>query len=269
MEIWIPSLARANMLSEGPLADLPTNRTINYMVHESEYSDYVQAISELPHARSSNVLVHSTPIKGIARIREYIAKKVTDKTFIMLDDDVRFLVRKSADVWNLRGTRPEEVDVGLHIVEQLMLKQGYDHIGISAREGNNRGGVGAPPLLHDAQRTLRALAFNTNAFLTMEHGRVDVMEDFDIHLQLLRSGHKTGTIYYWAQGQKMTNAPGGCSIYRTHEVHEQSAHRLAELHPGFVRLRQKENKTDREGFGTRTEVTISWKKAAKSGGWEV
>ena len=63
----------------------------------------------------------------------------------------------------------------------------------------------------------------------------------------------------------MTNEDGGCSEYRTHEFHEHSARRLAELHPGLVTLRQKSNKTDREGFGTRTEVTIQWKRAWQEG----
>ncbi len=91
------------------------------------------------------------------------------------------------------------------------------------------------------------------------------MEDFDVQLQLLKRGLGNACLYYWAQGQSKTNAPGGCSLWRTHEVHEAAARRLAELHPGLVRLRQKANKTDAGGFGTRMEVTIAWKKAAGLG----
>ena len=141
----------------------------------------------------------------------------------------------------------------------------YDHVGVSAREGNNRIGVGGLDLRNDNTRTLRALAYRTDSFLGVVHGRVDVMEDFDVNLQILRGGGSNTSLHYWAQGQSMTNAPGGCSTYRTHEVHERSAEKLAELHPGLVRLRLKENKTDAGGFGTRKEVTIQWKKAYQEG----
>lgn len=141
----------------------------------------------------------------------------------------------------------------------------YAHVGVSAREGNNRAGEGDAPLLQENTRTYRVLAYQTDMFLSVEHGRVRVMEDFDVNLQLLRQGHKNACLFYWAQGQKMTNAPGGCSTWRTHEVHEESARRLAELHPGLVSLREKHNKTDADGFGTRTEVTIQWKRAYNHG----
>jgi hypothetical protein len=141
----------------------------------------------------------------------------------------------------------------------------HAHVSVSAREGNNRAGVGEAPLVSLNTRTLRVLAYRTEEFLRAEHGRVPVMEDFDVNLQLLRAGHSNACASFWAQGQRMTNEAGGCSTYRTHELHEGAARRLAELHPGLVRLRQKQNKTDREGFGTRTEVTISWKAAYADG----
>ena len=114
-------------------------------------------------------------------------------------------------------------------------------------------------------RPMRAQGFQTEAFLSFEHGRVRVMEDFDITLQILRAGGSCAVNYYYAQGQRMTNEAGGCSTWRTHEIHEESARRLAELHPGIVSLRQKQNKGDQNGFGTRTEVTIQWKSAWAEG----
>jgi hypothetical protein len=40
---------------------------------------------------------------------------------------------------------------------------------------------------------------------------------------------------------------------------------MKELHPGFVTTRQKKNKTDADGFGSRTEVTVQWKQAWRMG----
>jgi len=136
----------------------------------------------------------------------------------------------------------------------------FAHVGISGREGNNR--------VRDAwvenTRYMRFLAYRTDQYMACEHNRVTVMEDFDIALQMLRAGHPNKVYYMYAQGQAKTQSAGGCSVWRTHEVHNAGAERLAELHPGFVTVRQKQNKTDREGFGTRKEVTVYWKKAFAS-----
>jgi hypothetical protein len=151
----------------------------------------------------------------------------------------------------------------------------YAHVGISAREGNNRldrqvrvgeyAGLDTDIVTaQECTRTLRALAYQTAEFLKCEHGRVDVMEDFDVNLQLLERGLPNLNLAHWAQGQRQTNAPGGCSTYRSQDVQTASAVRLAELHPGFVTLREKKNKSG-GAFGNRTEVTIQWAKAYKQG----
>lgn len=262
MGVYIPSLGRSGDVHAGPLADVSDpviqhGWEIRYVVPKEEQEAY-----ENTTAPWENVKVLACDQKGIAKTRLWIGQDAQARgftKFLMLDDDIRFLVRRSEDTWQLRGTEDDELARLLRTIEELL--DDYGHVGVSPREGNNRFGEGPAPLIAENTRTLRALAYRTEDFLRMQHGRVEVMEDFDVNLQLLRAGIPNCSIGYWAQGQKMTNAPGGCSTYRSHEVHEASAHRLAELHPGFVSLRQKQNKTDREGFGTRTEVTIQWKRA--------
>ena len=266
MRLYIPSMGRATRsdILSGPLADLPLNTEATYVVPESEVDAYDRALGDAGFGCSVPVVGCDT--QGIAATRHWIgrhAELVGEDKFVMMDDDIRFLVRRSPETWQLRGTQPHEVDTLLIHVERWL--DTHAHVGVSAREGNNRIGVGDDTLVAENTRTLRFLAYRTEDFLSVQHGRVEVMEDFDVNLQLLKRRRPNVNIHYWAQGQKMTNAPGGCSTYRSHEVHERSAHRLAELHPGLVRLRQKENKTDREGFGTRTEVTIQWKKAFETG----
>jgi hypothetical protein len=140
------------------------------------------------------------------------------------------------------------------------LEHGFAHVGISAREGNNRQGTGGPlALFEENTRILRVHAFWTEIYNSVEHGRLEFMEDFDVTLQLLEKGYKNANLFYWSQDQRQTQANGGCD-YRTHASHEEAAATLQKLHPQVVTLRQKENKTG-GAFGKRTEVTIQWKKA--------
>lgn len=261
MRVYIPSIGRSKLsdILAGPLAEIPPLHEVLFVVPPGEVGDYSDAIRQ---ANLRHVRVVGCGERGIAATRKYIGEHARYEgvpKFVMMDDDVRFLVRKSVDVWNLRSPIHEEVTQMLAHVDQWL--ETHAHVGISPREGNNRVGVGGVGLVNENTRTLRVLAYRTEDFLSVEHGRVEVMEDFDVNLQLLERGLPNVCLYYWAQGQKMTNAPGGCSTYRSHEVHDRSARMLHELHPRYVSLRQKHNKTDANGFGTRTEVTIQWKKA--------
>lgn len=269
MRILIPSRARysSTALTRGTLADLgPELRAQTVLFVRSEEADaYGRGLRNAGYELEDVVIV-STEYEGIGWKRYQMAHWAAgrgDEHFLMCDDDLDMNVRRSDDVYNLRRTVPADLPAMMTALEWGL--QSYAAVGISAREGNNRSGPGswrADNMVVPATRLMRAVAFRTEDFLRCEHGRLPVMEDFDVQLQLLRRGLGTACLYYWAQGQGQTNAPGGCSVWRTHAIHEEGARRLAELHPGYVKLRQKSNKTDREGLGTRTEVTISWQKAA-------
>jgi hypothetical protein len=94
--------------------------------------------------------------------------------------------------------------------------------------------------------------------------RLPVMEDFDVALQLLRKGYPSLTLNNWVQDQSTSNAPGGCSTYRSLEVQAKGAKGLARLHPNVVKLVEKTTK-GAWGGGTRTDVQVAWKKAYEEG----
>lgn len=91
-----------------------------------------------------------------------------------------------------------------------------------------------------------------------------VMEDFDVTLQLLRLGYENMVLFEWAWGQPSSNAPGGCSAYRTYEVQKAGAEGLAALHPDYVTPVQKPSKNWR-GFDHRWDVKVRWKAALAEG----
>jgi len=203
----------------------------------------------------------SCPVNGIDKVRHWIgmrAQAMGQSTFCMMDDDLTFARRITPGDWHARQSTAEDIREMIEKVEQLLM-QGYAAVGVSAREGNNRltGDV------KENTRMIRVLSFHTKTFLECEHGRVPVMEDFDVLLQLLRKGLPNVVTVNFLQGQRATQETGGCSDYRTLKNHSAAAEKLAELHKGFVSLRIKKNKGD---FGVRKEVTIQWKKAFDSAG---
>lgn len=265
MRVYIPSRGRCDeRVMRSPAAGLPPGTDVVWVVGPDELADYRRTLGAYG---VQGIVLPCALQPQISLVRAWIGKHAArdglDK-FSMMDDDVGFLVRKSRLAWNLRPTAPEETSQMMRWMESAL--DAFQQVGISAREGNNQMGPGTPYTLAARNtRVMRVVAYQTAAFLAVRHCRTTVMEDFDVTLQILRSGGENLVTYWWAQGQRMTNENGGCSSWRTLEIHEESARRLAELHPGLVSLRQKQNRGDQDGLGTRLEVTVQWKAAAEQG----
>lgn len=180
-----------------------------------------------------------------------------------IDDDVIFYTRIAEGGTSLRYSTPADTDEMFDWIERQLDTNAM--VGISPREGNNRSGPGnVDSLTEPNTRIMRVLCFQTEPYAATEHGRVETMQDFDSNLQLLRAGHSNCISFWWAQGHKGSNTPGGCATYRTVEMQARTAHKMVELHPGFVRTKEVSNKGAGE-YGKRTDVMISWKKAAAEG----
>lgn len=191
---------------------------------------------------------------GISPKRKYVMENTIDPKIVMLDDDIRFYIRKGYDDWHLRYLEPQEMPQMFGLLEEWL--DDYAHCGVSAREGNNR----VEKLSVENTRYMRLLAYNLDMLDGVELGRTKIMEDFDVALQLLRQGKPSKVSYYYAQGQRGSNTDGGCSEWRSLETQAEGAERLGSLHPDFVRVVEKKTKTA-WGGGIRKDVIISWKKA--------
>ena len=278
MLIFVPSHQRTSrpQIASGPLPRLTEHLHRTFLV-----VPYGQGLAYKAAVDRDQLLVQvlETPegLTGIGPTRHWIGEEAQRRgaaKFCMMDDDIDFLIRRSPANWQLEAQTTEQTAEMLDAIELWL--DTVAMVGVSSREGNNRFGLtdaegkqvghaNCPSMCPRDTRIMRLFAVRTADWLEMEHHRVEVMEDFDLTLQLLRAGRGNVNLAYYANGQKQTNSPCGCSTYRTHEVQDRAARRLAELHAPFVRLRIKENKTDREGLGTRTEVTIAWKRAAAEG----
>lgn len=207
-----------------------------------------------------NVVAIPEFIKGIAMKRKWIMENIKTPKIIMMDDDLVFNVRKPDSV-KLGVAKPEDIENMVNKLEESL--DSYAHAGISMRLNNNRTEYYAV----EVTRMIRVLAYNRDVFLkevNMERG-LEIAEDFDYALQLFRKGYKNIVYFNWAQGHKGTGTKGGCSIWRTVELHNENMKRLQALHPEFVRLEEKTYEKTKNEMSTRLEAVISWKKAFKEG----
>jgi hypothetical protein len=198
-------------------------------------------------------------VSNIGETRRAIANQVATSEFVMMDDDLRFCVRRKdePDKFTLASTGELTACVGQ--LEKLLKK--YAHAGVLAREGANR----VTESVVYATRMMRVLGYRTAALRNSgaRFDRCPPMEDFDVTLTLLRQGLPNAVLCNWAQDQGSSNAPGGCSEQRTLEGQANTARKLAALHVGFVKVVEKTTKTA-WGGATRLDVQVAWKKALAS-----
>lgn len=267
MNIFIPSYKRTNLIIDGTLAYIPDNllRTTYIVVRTEELEIYTRTLAKhRRHREMTKILAFDT--NGISnkrlQIAQYCVKHNIDN-FIMMDDDLLFYRRLDPSTTKLIPASHDDMNSMVTAMRRGLTN--FSHVGISIRGGNNQGGVGSADMLVEQNtRCIRAVAFRTKDYADCDIDRINGMEDLDVSLQLLRKGKKNLNLFWWAQDQGMTNAPGGCSEWRTQEYHTNNAKKLAELHSPFVKIVEKNNITGGD-FGKRTEVRIQWKAAYEEG----
>jgi hypothetical protein len=211
-----------------------------------------------------SVVVLPPGILTIAPTRQYILDNLVgeDEPFCMVDDDLLFFKRRDDDRTKLRDLQSGEL---LHaFIEMERILRGCEdsrvaHVGFAAREGANRN---TEEYLYNT-RIMRVLGYSSGPL--KEHGirfdEMEVMEDFHVALSLLERGYDNMVMNEFAHNQAGgSGAVGGCSHFRTPELQAANAHKLAELHPGVVKVTKKVTK-GAWGGGERTDVTVYWKKA--------
>lgn len=197
-------------------------------------------------------------VQGISGTRKYLMSKCPTRYLLMLDDDMTFAYRPDITSPKLVSLAPgDELLRQLFHYWQQCLQQ-YAHVGLSARQGNNR----VTQDLRPCCRMYNAYTYDLERVRQAGPviGRLPVMEDFDLTLQLLRLGLPNAVIYRWCWNQGGSNLPGGCSRYRTAAMQAQAAQQLAQLHPGLVRVVVKQSK-NWQGMAERVDVVVAWQKA--------
>jgi hypothetical protein len=270
MLIAIPSYRRHSNGAAQTFAHLPQVVGFHHVavfVREEEREHYESLLVQHGHALHWKIVgIPTGTVDGIATTRNFIldwARGEQHKKVCMVDDDLHFIQRGLLPDNDVHLRPCEDVSKMFDWLSDALEK--YAHAAVSMREGNNRlPGLGA---YMEASRGIRVVAYNLPDLENEKirfRPEVEGREDLDMTLQLLRRGLPNCVTYHWAQGQKSAQAPGGLSDARNLENIHSSAEKLAELHPGLVKLRSKTNKSGGLA-GERTEVTIYWKKALLEG----
>lgn len=253
MQIFIPTYGRADQQHTFKHLPKALQKRATLVVQHRErhlYNDYP-------------TLVLPRNIETIAPARQFIMKNARygglgiDK-LVMLDDDLRFDVRRKDDPNKfLVATEPQILE--LFKVIEKSLKQ-YAHVGVISREGGNRHHKDL-----ECSRMMRILAYDVATYHkeNIKFDRLPLQEDFDVTLQLLRKGYPNLVLCGWVNGQGTSGAKGGCSHFRTIELHNENARKLSELHAPFVKVVEKQTK-GAWGGQARLDVTVQWKKAFQS-----
>lgn len=195
-----------------------------------------------------------TEANSIAAKRAYLLQHCTDDKLVMLDDDLEFTVRTEAAGDKPKTRMAKEEEIGSFLDALFLKLHFYAHAGFCSRQGQNT----QPRGWREVGRMqfvlgYRPEALRQNCFL----GRIDYREDMDYTLQLLRAGLPNAICGDIGAGHKRYDAPGGCSGQRSVEDSNAAAEQLAALHPGLVRVAQR----DFTMSTPRLEVTCYWKKA--------
>lgn len=247
MQIFIPSLGRWQ--KQVTLGKLPHHwlSRVTLVVRKDEKKQYA--------AHHPTMKIAVAPA-GIGPTRDWIIANATDPKVLMLDDDLGFYARRKDDPTKFEDMQSGGVDDMLKWVERGL--DDYVHLGICPREGGNRVTVDQVNT-----RLLRMLGYRADVLRKMPFKFSDMrlQEDFYITLSLLQAGYPNIMLSQWCHNQAVgSNAPGGCSTYRTIEVHNKSAQELAAKFPEYVRVVHKQTKTA-WGGKARLDCVISWKKA--------
>jgi hypothetical protein len=221
--------------------------------------------------------------KNIAQKRKWIFEHTPYSKIMMLDDDLKFFVRKrppaafggfekrpSAMDWGAySAVYPDSAKLipaeGLNLSDVFMNIQSmldtYAHGGISQRFMNQNFGQ---EWRHTCKAT-HAIAFRPK--IVRDHcelGRVSMFEDLDYTLQLMKAGFDNAVLNWAATNDPYGfNAPGGESEDRKVEDIDRGADRMAQLHPGIVSVVERTDaKADVQGH---KRIIVQWAKALRTG----
>lgn len=266
LHIYIPTYRRVDR--QKTLGNIPQD----WLPHTTlvcDQQDYSEGLKRLAKNKGCNTWIVPKSVKTIAQKRAWIIKETDHAKIIMLDDDLRICRRDYRRTPTLVITsESEQVSRMFRLIDKKLNK--FVHVGIGARAGDNnvektqrnKGATTKKALRWFPNfRCMYALGYRTKVIKKRcTLGRIEHREDMDYTLQLLRQGYQNRVLVEFTVDQ-LYNTTGGASVDRRLEDSNRDAERLAKLHPGLVKVVEKDYKVSVK----RKEVICYWKKAYEEG----
>jgi len=255
-DIIIPTLGRIN--NQVTYNNLPEKykKLTRFVVQAHEYAEMVKLYGD-------QVYCLPTEINRIAATREWIFNNWNHTRHLVFDDDLGFVVKEPNDPdadtkWKSREFTEQDYDDAFALLDAWM------------DDGISYGGMLPAWVIPDVrqwpvrenQRMMTNWFFDGPSIPTdLEWSRVSAAEDFDVNLQLLTRGFRNRISAKYMVSCSETNAAGGCSTWRTLEVHNEAQEKLASLWPSFVKINKKEVAAGPWKGKIKLATTIQHKKA--------
>jgi hypothetical protein len=223
--------------------------------------DEASSLDHLYKSDGVEIVIQPDPDWTIARKRKWIIEeyhRVGHDKIMMLDDDLTFSTRRSPEGTGLRVIRGEEL---IPEFERIGAKLGpeFPHAGFGPRLHNDKKEAGWEVT---GARNIYSLGYYLPIVVReCVLGRIETREDMDLTLQLLRKGYHNAVWQTTVVNQLQYDGPGGATNERTIERSDADCYKLKRLHPGYVRVVQK----DYTDSVPRKEVKVQWKKALEDG----
>ena len=261
-QIVIPTHERAHR--QDTLKAFPASLREEVLVVTSTKED-ADSIKKI-HGHKNIIVAKGTT--GIANKRHWIMKNLKADNIFMLDDDMTFYIRCPRKLREVVDGRWKPVDPArptllLRMNDKQFIKMfddlrkamdRYPAVALSSRMGNDTQEAS----WHENGRMMHAIGYSRDVYMghKIRFDSVKFREDFHVTLSMLRLGYKNTVYYEHCCSPFKYGAPGGASGERTIEDSNAEAEKLAALHPGLVRV------VDKNYAGVpRKEVVVSWKKA--------
>jgi hypothetical protein len=256
--IIIPTLGRMDKQTTYNSLPAKYKSMTFFVVQHHEYDDmntrYPGKVLSLPHH-----------INRIAPTREWIFDKFKEYDFMVFDDDLDFVVKEpnpgEGTKWLSRKFTDRDFDDAFGLLNSWI------------DEGIYYGGFLPAWVIPDVtqwpvrenQRIMTNVYYSASKIpRDIQWSRVAAAEDFDVNLQLLTRGFKNRISAKYMVTCSETNAAGGCSTWRTLEVHNEAQRKLAELWPNFITVREKTVPSGPWKGQIKLATTIQHKKAYMS-----
>lgn len=256
MKIFIPTWKRLN--KQKTLNHLHDKSNVWLAVRQEEAEEALKI--------HENVFVLDGHVSNFPETVENIVMRNIGERVLIADDDLKFCIlefdrptESGHARWTNSITAEEEVLLWARVNKMMddgYVHGGFWHAGSSPKKHNDV--IQKPEDI--CARYNNVKWYDLSAFDPRDYNWTDVVaaEDYHVAMQLLLDGYESINIRDFAFKASQSHAAGGCSVYRTNEVHNESNRKLAELYPDFITA----NEPNEKGIVT---VTIMMKKAGKYG----